>query len=487
MKKQIIYYLSHTLLIITFSCIVHAQEQPVQGTEPKEEEPVTYKISEIPSKLEEAQSYLAKLKEDIISPEKISESEQELESVNNSYLLIRSQTDSVNLEKEYSTTLKEYQQKWITQKKKVRDWASLVKGRTEELEGTRKQLLANKEIWERTYKLAIEEESPGELINSIREIIKSINEIEKKLSSEINSSLSLQTRLSEQSIDIDLTLSNIEELLQEKERKVFVQNAPAIWESFSVVEDSTALSIQLSKIWKSYIRTSEEFLETNKDRIIEDFVLFLFFLLLVYVLRYYSRNIKEKDEKISLSLRVLERPISVAILVFLLFAVTLYEDAPEIFFNLLRIMVVLPLLRILFHILKPILRIPLIYFCALMIIQQFMITAGSGTPVERGLLIILEVLAIAGLSWFLLLKIPVRAFDDEANSSRLIFISRLSLFLFVIGFLANIFGYVMLSFVIVNGMLNSTYGIILLLTATLALNALIVMHFRQNHCRSLMW
>ena len=84
-------------------------------------------------------------------------------------------------------------------------------------------------------------------------LIKTINNIEKDLTTEINSSLSLQTRLSEQNIDIDLTLGNIEDLLQEKERKVFVQNAPAIWESFSAVEDSTALSVQLSKIWKSYI------------------------------------------------------------------------------------------------------------------------------------------------------------------------------------------------------------------------------------------
>ena len=472
MKNYYTYYL--TLTILFFSCIPFAQEQPIQQIEQKQEETLTYKISEIPSKLEETQTYLSKLYSDIVSPEKVTEREKELETVNESYKILRVQTDSIDLEKEYSTTLKEYQQKWITQKNKVSDWASLVKSRTEELEETKKQLLDNKEIWERTHKLAIEEESPGELINSIRDLIKTINNIEKDLTTEINSSLSLQTRLSEQNIDIDLTLGNIEDLLQEKERKVFVQNAPAIWESFSAVEDSTALSVQLSKIWKSYIRTSEEFLETNKDRIIHDVVLFLFFLLLVYLLRSYSRNIEEKDEKISLSLRLLERPISVAILVFLLFAVILYEDAPEIFFNLLRILVVLPLLRILFRILKPILRIPLLYFCALMIIQQFMVTAGSGTPVERGLLIIVSLLTIIGLSWFFLLKIPASAFDNKVTSSRLIFISKLALVLFGIGFLANIFGYVMLNFVIVNGMLNSTYGIILLLTATLALNALVV-------------
>ena len=34
-----------------------------------------------------------------------------------------------------------------------------------------------------------------------------------------------------------------------------------IWESFSTVEDSTGLTVQFSKIWKSYLRTADEFIE----------------------------------------------------------------------------------------------------------------------------------------------------------------------------------------------------------------------------------
>jgi len=46
--------------------------------------------------------------------------------------------------------------------------------------------------------------------------------------------------------------------------------------------------------------------------------------------------------------------------------------------------------------------------------------------------------------------------------------------LFVISFIANALGYVMLGLVLVNGTLNSIYGITLLITATLALNAIII-------------
>ena len=294
-------------------------------------------------------------------------SEKGLDAVNISYEILRKQTDSVSLESEYSTTLKEFRQKWIAQKKKVSDWAGKVTSRTEKLDETKKELLKTKEIWDRTYKLAREEEAPAELINSISDLTDTLNSTEQKLAKEINSSLSLQTMLSEQNIDVDLTLSKIEDLLKEKEREVFVQNAPPIWESFSIVKDSTGLTVQFSKIWKSYLRTADEFIENNKDRIIHDIILFLFFLIIIYTLRFFSKNIKEKDDKVALAIKLLERPISTALLIFLLFTVIFYEDAPEIFFSIMRILVVFPLLRILFHILKPVLRIPLFYFCGLII------------------------------------------------------------------------------------------------------------------------
>ena len=480
MKNYFIIYCFLLFLSIGFVFTNLAQEQPVQQTEPKQKELISYKVSEIPAKLEVAQTYLAKLNADIISLDELAKSNKELEAVNKSYNILRKQTDSLNLETEYSTTLKEFRQKWIAHKEKISDWVNIVSNRTEKLDKTKKDLLNTKEIWDRTYKLALEEKAPAELINSIRDLTNTLNRTELDLTKEINSSLSLQTKLSEQNIDVDLTLSKIEDLLKENERDVFAQNAPRIWESFSTVEDSTGLTDQFGKIWKSYLRTADEFIENNKDRIIQDFILFLFFVLIIYTLRFVSKNIKERDDKVSLAIKLFERPISTAFLIFLLFTVLFYEDAPDIFFNIMRILVVFPLLRILVHILKPVLRIPLFYFCGLVILQQFMTSSGSGTPVERALLLIVTILTLLGLILFILNKIPMKAFEQVANQSRALFISKLSIIIISLAIISNILGYVMLGVVIVNGMLNSTYGIILLITAALALNALIVISLQTK-------
>jgi len=480
MKKYLLFKLLLPTLVFTFIFTLYPQEQPVQKTEPKQEELISYKVSEIPAKLEVAQTYLAKLNADIISPDELTKSKKELEAVSKSYEILRKQTDSVGLESEYSTTLKEFRQKWIAHKKKISDWVNIVSNRTEKLDKTKKELLNTKEIWDRTYKLALEEEAPAELINSIRDLTNTLNSTEQDLTKEINSSLSLQTKLSEQNIDVDLTLSKIEDFLKEKERDVFAQNAPRIWESFSTVEDSTGLTVQFSKIWKSYLRTADEFIKNNKDRFIQDIILFLFFLIIIYTLRFFSKNIKEKDGKVALAVKLLERPISTTFLVFLLFTVIFYEAAPEIFFNIMRILVVFPLLRILFHILKPVLKIPLLFFCGLIILQQFMTSSGSGTLIERALLLVVTVLTLIGLLLFILNKMPMKAFEQTVDQSRALFISKLSMIIIGLALIANILGYVMLGVVIVNGMLNSTYGIILLVTATLAVNALIVISLQTK-------
>jgi len=467
-------------ILVTSVFSTFAQEQPKEQTETKQEELVTYKVSQIPAKLEDTQTYLAQLNADLIMPDDLETSVKELETVINAYTVLRAQTDSVNLKDEYSPTLKEYQQKWLTHENKVSDWASIVSSRSEELEEAKEKLLKTKDIWERTYKFARQEKAPRDLTNSIKDLINTINLTEKNLVKEINASLSLQTKLSEQNIDVELTLGEIEDLLKNQERGVFVQNAPRIWESFSAVEDSTGLTVQFGKIWESYLRTGGEFVENNKDRIVLDFVLFIVLFIIISALRFFSKNIKEEDDKTLLAIKLLERPVSTAILVLLLFTVLLYEDAPEILINIFRILVVLPLLRVLIHILKPTLRLPLIYFCGLIILQQFMSSAGSGTPIERTLLLIVTILTLLGLLWFLIKKVPAKSFERPADQSKAFFVSKLSLAIITLALIANIFGFVMLGVVILNGILNSTYGIIILVTAALAFNVLVVISLQTK-------
>jgi len=66
-----------------------AQEQTVQQTEPEQEELVTYKVSEIPIKLEETSAYLTELYDNVLKPDEVENLENELDEILKSYSFLR--------------------------------------------------------------------------------------------------------------------------------------------------------------------------------------------------------------------------------------------------------------------------------------------------------------------------------------------------------------------------------------------------------------
>ena len=389
------------------------------------------------------------------------------------------------MEEQLTTTLKEFEQRWNFQKDEISDWSDEVTSKTENLEEQKKVLLEKKDIWLRTDTLARNEKANRNIRNKIREILAEFNKAENLTVSEINNSLNLQTKLSKQSVDVDNTIKNIEKLLLAKKREIFVQNAPPIWESISVRADTTGLSGQARSIWDSYIRTADKFYTKNKDRFSLSLVYFLVLLLLVLILKFYGKKLESDDPKVQRALVILKTPVSTAILISLLALAIIYSDAPEIFTSLTRILIVFPLLIVLVRLINPTLRVPIYIFALLLILQQFKQTSASDTEIERVLLILINFIALAGMLWMLINKKFEKTFTKQSQVNKLKGLAKFLVGLLIITLLANLLGYVMLSLTLINGTINSIYGIILLLTATFALEGLIVIFLHTKIATSL--
>ena len=478
MKNYFTFYL--ILTILSFRSGNYAQEQPVQQTEPKKEVLVTYKISEIPIKLEETSAFLSDLYDNVLKPEQVKDLESQLDEILKSYSLLKAQTDSVKLEDQLTTTLKEFEERWNIQKKKITDWSDGVTSKTEDLEKQKKTLLVNKDIWLRTDTLARKEKADWNIRNKIGEILSKLKKAENLTVNEINNSLNLQTKLSKQSVDVDLIIKKIDDLLLAKKREIFVRNAPPLWKSITGRVDSSGISAQIKNIWNSYIRTVEDFNSENKDKFISSIIYFLLLLSFVLLLKHYTKKLQTDDPKVERALKILKAPISAAILISLFALVFLYDEAPEVFISFMRIVVVFPLILVLIRIIKPILRLPLYLFAVLLILQQFKQTAASDTEIERVLLIVINIVALAGLIWILVTKRFDAAFSKESNVKKANTLLKIMMTVFIITLVANILGYVMLSITLVNAAINSTYGIILLLTAALTLEGVIIIFLRTK-------
>jgi len=462
------------LTILTFTSVFFAQEQPLQKTEPKKQELVTYKISEIPIKLEETAAFISDLYDNVLKPDEVKNLETQLSDILKNYLVLKAQTDSIKLEDQLTTTLRDLEQKWAFQKRDIENWSDEITSRTEKLEEQKKTLLKKKNIWLKTDSLAKEEKANRNIRNKIGEILAEFSKAENLTVNELNNSLNLQAKLSKQSVDVALTIKKIEDLLLAKKREIFVLNAPPIWDSFTGRTETTSLSTQVKNIWDAYINTTADLYKGYPNRFILSLIFLVLLLIFIFALKRYSKNLKSDDNKVIRALKILNAPVSAAILVSLLGTAIFLQEAPDTFISFLRIIMVFPLLAVLNRIINPNLKFPLYLFAVLLILQQFKQTAAADTQLERVLLLTINIIALAGLLWIHYTKRFETAFADKSNENKAKILTKIIIGVFVISLIANLLGYVMMSVTLVNGTINSAYAIILVTTAALAFESIVI-------------
>lgn len=474
MKEYLTFNLFLSILVITLISTTHAQEQLVKQIEPKQEEITVYKVSEIPIKLEETAAYLSDLYDNVLKPDEVKSYETELTNILAKYSVLKAKTDSVALDNQLTTSLKEFQQLWSSQQKAISDWADKITSGTEQLEEQKKTLIQKKAIWLRTDSLARTEKANRNIRNKIGEILAQINKAENLTVNEINNSLNLQTKLSKQSVDVNLTVEKIGKLLLAKKREIFVRNAPPIWKSIVSKKDTLGISRQVKDIWDSYIRTARDFYVDNKEESVNNLIYFLILFLLVLILKYYTKNLQSDDEKVKRALVILKTPFSSTILISIFVIAIIYADAPEIFRSIIKIIIVFPLLIVLYKLINKSLRVPLYIFAVLFILQQFKLTSASDTEIERVLLIIINLIALAGLIWMLLTKKFRESFTKQSLVNKARALAKTVIVVFSISLLANTLGFVMLSVTLINGTINSIFAIIVLTTAGIVLEGVLI-------------
>ncbi len=303
--------------------------------------------------------------------------------------------------------------------------------------------------------------------------------------SEINNSLNLQTKLSKQSVDVNLTLKKITDLILAKRREIFVRNAPPIWTALSSRTNNADFLTQIKDIWDAYTVTAKDYYAKNKNSFISSIIFLLLLFVLIRTLSHYSKNLESEDTNVIQALKVLKSPLSVSILVWLWGMGMFYNHMPLAFTSFMRIILIIPLIAILNRLINRYLKIALYFFAILYILQQLKQTAASDTEIERILLLIINILSVAGIIWLISKKWFDKAFKKPSHQNKARLLTNIVLILCAITLIANLLGYVMLSLTLVNGTVNSVYGIILLITAGLALQSVVIIFMHTNIAKSI--
>ena len=484
MHTILIKFILTSFFISLFSISLFSQEQ----TNPLQEQPVievTYSTTEVPKKIEEVTVYLNDLESIIAPASEIVKIETTYVEFNESMEELRSEADLDKLEEQFSRSLKDLRQRWGAKHQQVLDWQKIIEDRSSNLDEEKLKFENIKATWKRTYDNAKKEKAPNDLLKSIRTIQTQLNLKGKDLIKRSKTLLSYQSRIAEVNIDLSDIVVKLDDALNRRRTEVLTRDAPPLWAIVIESPDTVSLTNQVEDIWDLYKRSVSDFIETESNKLIYDLLLFLLFFLFVYGLKYFSRSIETEDDAVKFAIKLLDRPIAVSFLIFLIFSSLLYTDAPDVLKSFFKMVLLIPLLRVLVHIINPILKPPLYGLAILYVINQFQQIAVTDSFLGRLILLLLTVLAIAGLIWIIRSKVFEKSFGGKKTLGHVLFGNKVALTLISFALFGNILGYVSLADLLVSGTLNSIYIAILLFTAVAVLSALNILFLKTKLAQNL--
>ncbi len=443
-----------------------------------------YKPSEVPVQIENATSFLVKQKSGILSASMVTIAKDMLASFEKEFENLNSISDSISFRNYNSVQLRNINHRWESLQSKLGKSLIAISERTKLLETEKELINRMLNTWVQTRKQDKGKTIPRKLLNSILSLEKEISNSLEMLHKESSELLSIQSGFSNKNIIVETKLITLKELINSKQREAFDRNTFPLW---SLATDSSASSIfnlhvdELLSTYKSSINNFYNFYET---KIPMGIIVFLMFLAFTLGLKYYSSKIEDDSPTVKKALSLLQRPFAISLLLFLIFISVITKSAST-FEGFIKILMLIPLLVILLKIIDPKLKSGLFVFMVLFLIKELKVNTGSDTNIERILLLVVTFLSYFGIYWAMKNKLFITLIKSDKIVQFLRAIYKISLAIISLVLILNIIGYVKLANILINGFYNSIYATVLLLTANLVFNGLLLILLKTRPMQKL--
>ncbi len=468
--------LFHFLLII-LSINVYSQKSDSIDTK---EEITVISVTNIPIELEKASSLLSLEENNLKDSKRIEEANIKYDQLSQKYQELRSVIEELELEQQASTKIKELMRKWEVFQNNISILLNDITDQTAALQvqnGKNKKLF---NLWEVTKSNASKAKIPTDLINAIEKLQTNIKRVDNLLSNELNSLLLIQTNLSKMAIEVENVFLKIKERDNANRRNILSRNAPPIWQMGSDTTQAKPLTQEFEDIILSYINGYNESVELYADEIPLYTLLFIIFFIFVIYLKTNSKDINAEEEVMQRALTLLNYPLSATILIFGIVLTLTFKDAPAAMQSMVRILLLIPLVRIFTKLVNPIMVKLVIIFSVLFFINQIKIAASSATSLERLLLLALTIFSMGGVFWLIQTKQISEHLYSLKRKDYVQLVRKIVLALFSLSLIANIFGYVKLGIVLLNGVYDVLFFTFILVSGVYILRAILMVFLQTN-------
>ncbi len=348
--KTLKHFIFILLFLITFSQQNYSQESDTLNSEGII---TSFKLTEIPIEIEKTTSLIAleisKLKES----QNVDEVKKRFQILSSNFNAQKSKLDSLDLAEQTSGKIKELLRHWQIIENDVSQLLGDITDQTTFLESQKAKFKKLGNVWKATIANADKESTPVDLINAMKTLQGELKNINKLVTDELNTLLVIQTDLSKHSIQTENVITSIMDIDNINRRNILTQNALPLWKIGSDSTQAKSVAEEFNDILISYKTAYSEFIVTYEESIpIYIFTFFIFFAFVLY-LKVNSKKIESDDKKLEQSLVILKHPLSATLLIFGIMMTFFYGDAPAAFKSIVKIVLLIPLVRILVKIINP--------------------------------------------------------------------------------------------------------------------------------------
>jgi potassium efflux system protein len=348
--------------------------------------------------------------------------------------------------------------------------------RVRELNTVRDSLDTMDATWKATLTSAKASNAPA-VLQSIDDVIARVGDTRKGLQTSLNALYTLQKQVAAQSERAKTGLDAVDKAFAAAQQELFQQTHPALWDAgaFSA-EGSNAMTRE-----KQSLQEQAGSLKTYLGTKIGAMVLHVMLFALLVATFIWIRNVTRERAKTEQGLREAERifdaPYSTALILALLASNWLYPvgDAPRLLWSTIGAIAVVPIIVIVRRLISADLM-PLIYATMVAYIVDQIRFAATPVGVFARVVFLAELLAVC---LFILAALrSKRLCVSSANPGQVEKGVRaylhVAFYVFLAAGFANVFGYVRLSFLIGDGMLESSYLAIVIYAAVRIVDAVVL-------------
>ncbi|PWT89438.1 MAG: hypothetical protein C5B55_11415 [Blastocatellia bacterium] len=361
------------------------------------------------------------------------------------------------------TELEQLSVDWKVSDKEVADLSERLTKQATSLDSEIRSLLSEQSRWSATAaEVKSQVSSPPELLDLTGKATTDLSAAIELSEARHARVLSLQQSVAQQGLIVARETENLKNAMEASQRSLLEADSPPLWKVQFGSHSETGFARLLQRSYAGDLKRLKTFITTKRTPLtlagLITFGALIFFVWLSVKSRFKTG---EADEtKLD---KIFDRPVSLALLVGIMATMPLFHDAPRGARSLLYLVGITPAIRLLKPRLTPARKQILIGSIVSLLVWQFIIILSVPLWIKRDLVEMFVILVVGWFGWLSQRAQKERAGEREANSTVILGVY-IANALLAVAFLANLFGYVGLSDLLIQATLASAYRAVALYT-----------------------